>query len=98
MKINDFQLVFWLIVFAIFSARSPVFSHLTATISGLTTIRARNIQQELSDEFDGLQDVNNAVWQLIMSSNTACGLWLDVISTAFIGCVAFSFIVLLDGK
>lgn len=79
-----------------FSARSPVFSHLTATISGLPTIRARNIQQELADEFDGLQDVHSAVWQLAMSSNTACGLWLDVISTTFTACVTFSFIILYE--
>lgn len=81
-----------------FSGRSPVFSHLTATISGLATIRARNIQQELVDEFDGLQDIHSAVWQLATSSNTACGLWLDVVSTAFIACVTFSFIVLYESK
>lgn len=44
--------------------RSPVFSHLTATINGLATIRARNIQNILSNEFDRLQDAHSAVWQL----------------------------------
>lgn len=78
--------------------RSPVFSHLTATISGLSTIRARNIQQELSEEFDNLQDVHSAVWQLTISSNNACGLWLDTVSTGFIACVAFSFIVLYGSE
>lgn len=39
----------WFIIFLhclIFSSigRSPVFSHLTATVNGLATIRARNIQ------------------------------------------------------
>lgn len=29
-----------------------------------------------------------------MASNTALGLWMDMISTAFVACVAFSFIVL----
>lgn len=79
-------------------ARSPVFSHLTATISGLSTIRARDIQQELADEFDNLQDVHSGIWQLTMSASAALGLWLDVISTGFIACLTFSFIIFYGGK
>ncbi|XP_055326115.1 ATP-binding cassette sub-family C member 4-like, partial [Sitodiplosis mosellana] len=76
--------------------RSPVFSHLTATINGLATIRARNIQNKLANEFDHLQDVHSAVWQLAMTSNTACGLWMDCISTAFVASVTFSFIIFYE--
>lgn len=78
--------------------RSPVFSHLTATINGLATIRARNIQNKLSNEFDALQDVHSAVWQLAMTSNTACGLWMDCVSTAFVASVTFSFIILYESE
>lgn len=81
-----------------FVARSPVFSHLTATISGLSTIRARDIQLELSEEFDNLQDVHSGIWQLTMSASAALGLWLDVISTGFIACLTFSFIIFYGGK
>lgn len=80
------------------TGRSPVFSHLTATLSGLSTIRARNIQTELIHEFDSLQDVHSAVWQLAVSSNTACGLWMDCVSTSFVACVTFSFIILYESK
>lgn len=75
-----------------------MFSHLTATISGLSTIRARDIQQELSDEFDNLQDVHSAIWQLTMSASAALGLWLDMVSTAFIGCLTFSFVIFYNSK
>ncbi|XP_041788758.1 ATP-binding cassette subfamily C member 4 [Anopheles merus] len=74
--------------------RSPVFSHLSATLSGLSTIRASGVQEKIREEFDDLQNVHTAVWQLTMSSNAALGLWLDCISTAFVACVTFSFIVL----
>ncbi|XP_053671125.1 ATP-binding cassette sub-family C member 4-like [Anopheles nili] len=74
--------------------RSPVFSHLSATLTGLSTIRASSIQEKIREEFDDLQNVHSAVWQLTMASNAALGLWLDCISTAFVGCVTFSFIVL----
>uniref|UniRef100_A0A336LRH9 CSON001220 protein n=1 Tax=Culicoides sonorensis TaxID=179676 RepID=A0A336LRH9_CULSO len=78
--------------------RSPVFSHLSATLNGISTIRANQAQEKVATEFDGLQDVHSAVWQLTMCSNTALGLWLDCISTTFVACVAFSFIVLNNGN
>uniref|UniRef100_A0A182YM29 Uncharacterized protein n=1 Tax=Anopheles stephensi TaxID=30069 RepID=A0A182YM29_ANOST len=77
--------------------RSPVFSHISATLSGLSTIRASGVQEKIREEFDDLQNVHSAVWQLTMASNAALGLWLDCISTAFVACVTFSFIVLHQG-
>lgn len=74
--------------------RSPVFSHLSASLSGISTIRARGLQDVVAREFDNLQDVHSAVWQLTMSSNNALGLWLDCVSCCFLTTVAFSFIFL----
>lgn len=79
-------------------AKSPVFSHLTATLLGISTIRSRDLQSHLAKEFDTLQDVHSGTWQLAVSANTALGLWLDFVSTAFVACVTYSFIVLYDGK
>lgn len=80
------------------TGRSPVFSYLTSTINGLTTIRTRNIRQKLIDEFDDLQDVHSSVWQLAITSNAACGLWLDFVSSAFVASVTFSFISLFQSE
>ncbi|XP_037945079.1 multidrug resistance-associated protein 4 [Teleopsis dalmanni] len=74
--------------------RSPVFSHLSASLSGIATIRARELQDVVAREFDNLQDVHSAVWQLTMASNTALGLWLDCASCCFLTSVTFSFIML----
>ncbi|XP_058822715.1 ATP-binding cassette sub-family C member 4-like [Topomyia yanbarensis] len=78
--------------------RSPVFSHLSATLSGLSTVRANAAQQKITQEFDALQNVHSAVWQLTMCSNAALGLWLDCISTGFVACVTFSFILLHESE
>ncbi|XP_073824771.1 CF transmembrane conductance regulator [Musca autumnalis] len=74
--------------------RSPVFSHLSASLTGLATIRSRNLQDTVAKEFDQLQDVHSGVWQLTMASNTALGLWLDCVSCCFLTCVTFSFIII----
>ncbi|XP_049304937.1 ATP-binding cassette sub-family C member 4 isoform X3 [Bactrocera dorsalis] len=71
--------------------RSPVFSHLSASLSGIATIRARELQDIVIKEFDSLQDVHSAVWQLTMAANTALGLWLDCVSCCFLASVTFSF-------
>ncbi|KAH8336344.1 hypothetical protein KR059_002930 [Drosophila kikkawai] len=73
--------------------RSPVFSHLSASLSGLAIIRSRQLQEVVAKEFDLLQDVHSSVWQLTMAANTALGLWLDCVSCVFLTAVTFSFIV-----
>lgn len=56
------------------------------------------IAAKLASEFDSLQDVHSAVWQLAITSNTACGLWMDCVSTAFVASVTFSFIILYESE
>lgn len=80
------------------AARSPVFSHLSATLSGLSTIRSCGLQHRLAAEFDELQNVHSGVWQLATTANTALGLWLDCVSGLFVAFVTFSFIGLYGGK
>ncbi|EDW66850.1 ATP-binding cassette sub-family C member 4 [Drosophila virilis] len=73
--------------------RSPVFSHLSCSLTGLSIIRSRQLQDVVAKEFDLLQDVHSSVWQLTMAANTALGLWLDCVSCAFLTAVTFSFII-----
>uniref|UniRef100_A0A6B2EBG8 Putative multidrug resistance-associated protein/mitoxantrone resistance protein n=1 Tax=Phlebotomus kandelakii TaxID=1109342 RepID=A0A6B2EBG8_9DIPT len=74
--------------------RSPIFSYVSASLAGLSTIRSSRIQNRISGEFDSLQDVHSGVWQVTYSTNTALGLWLDCISIAFVAAVTFSFLAL----
>lgn len=42
--------------------RSPVFSHVSATMAGLNTVRACGAQEMLRDQFDDKQDAHTAAW------------------------------------
>lgn len=75
-----------------------MFSHLTATINGLTTIRTQNINQKLCHEFDELQDVHSAVSQLSSSSAEAYGIWMDLVSTVFLAFVTYGFIFFYESE
>ncbi|XP_078045915.1 putative multidrug resistance-associated protein lethal(2)03659 isoform X1 [Augochlora pura] len=74
--------------------RSPVFTHLNATLNGLTTIRAYCAQEILKKEFDKLQDVHTSTVYMYIVTSTAFGFSLDVFCLVFTSLVTFSFLFL----
>lgn len=48
------------------TAKSPVFSHISATFSGLSTIRAFRAQDLLQDEFEHHQDLNTGARYMLL--------------------------------
>ncbi|XP_008553008.1 ATP-binding cassette sub-family C member 4 isoform X2 [Microplitis demolitor] len=77
-------------------AKSPVFSHVSTTLNGLTTIRSRgkDIELMLCKEFDQYQDIHTGAWYLTIVTGSAFGLILDLISCVFVMCVCFSLILM----
>lgn len=73
--------------------RSPVFTHLNATLQGLTTIRACGAQGILKEEFDKHQDLHSSAWFMYISSSSAFGFALDVLCFIFTALVTFSFLI-----
>jgi ATP-binding cassette subfamily C (CFTR/MRP) protein 4 len=72
--------------------RSPVFTHLNASIQGLSTIRAFRAQQLLETQFDGHQDLHSSAWYMFISTSRAFGFWLDIICFFYIALVTLSFL------
>jgi ABC-type multidrug transport system fused ATPase/permease subunit len=74
--------------------KSPVFTHLTATLQGLTTIRAYGAQNILCKEFDKHQDLHSSAWYMFITTSQAFGFCLDIMCLIFIGFVTFSFLLI----
>ncbi|XP_068966386.1 ATP-binding cassette sub-family C member 4-like isoform X1 [Bombus flavifrons] len=74
--------------------RSPVFTHLNATLNGLSTIRAYCAQDILKKEFDKLQDVHTSAVYMYIVASTGFGFSLDVFCFVFTSLVIFSFLLL----
>ena len=74
--------------------RSPVFTHLNATLNGLTTIRAYGAQNILKKEFDKLQDVHTSTVYMYVVSSSGFGFSLDIFCFVFTSLVTFSFLLL----
>lgn len=78
-------------------ARSPVFTHLAASLGGLSTIRAFGAQKILIEEFDGHQDIHSACWYLFITTSSAFGLSLDIMALIFVGVITFTFLIAGQG-
>ncbi|XP_045510491.1 probable multidrug resistance-associated protein lethal(2)03659 isoform X2 [Colias croceus] len=76
--------------------RSPVFSHVNATVLGLPTIRAFGAEMLLAQEFDRHQDLHSSAWYLFITCSRAFGYFLDLICLLFIICVTFSCLMKTD--
>ncbi|ENN78464.1 hypothetical protein YQE_05102, partial [Dendroctonus ponderosae] len=74
--------------------RSPVYSHLTASLQGLTTIRAFGAQAILNNEFDHYQNAHSSAYFMFLAANRSFGFWLDMYCVIFVALVTFSFLFL----
>ncbi|XP_052125650.1 ATP-binding cassette sub-family C member 4 [Frankliniella occidentalis] len=74
--------------------RSPVFTHLNATIQGLSTIRAFNAEDLVKVEFDNHQNLHSAAWYMGVMTSMSFGTALDLLSLSFSIVVIFSFLLL----
>lgn len=73
--------------------RSPIFSHLNASLQGLSTIRAFRAQGILCREFNSHMDVNTSAWFIYITTTRAFALWLDFVCVIYIAVVTLSFVV-----
>uniref|UniRef100_A0A6P7GCD8 Multidrug resistance-associated protein 4-like n=1 Tax=Diabrotica virgifera virgifera TaxID=50390 RepID=A0A6P7GCD8_DIAVI len=77
-------------------SKAPVFSHISASLFGITTIRASNAEKMVTTEFDILQDQHSSTWFLFLVSGRVFGFYLDVICCIFLAIVTIQFLLFRD--
>ncbi|KAF2894913.1 hypothetical protein ILUMI_11262 [Ignelater luminosus] len=73
--------------------RSPIYSHMTASVQGLSTIRASLAQNTLAKEFDDHQDLHSSAWFLYIASNKAFAFYLEGLCAIIVLSVVLSLIL-----
>uniref|UniRef100_A0A8C3W6N7 Multidrug resistance-associated protein 4 n=1 Tax=Catagonus wagneri TaxID=51154 RepID=A0A8C3W6N7_9CETA len=76
------------------TTRSPVFSHLSASLQGLWTIRAFKAEQRFQELFDAHQDLHSEAWFLFLTTSRWFAVRLDAICAMFVIVVAFGSLIL----
>ncbi|KAM3608366.1 uncharacterized protein V6R79_023940 [Siganus canaliculatus] len=79
------------------TTRSPVFSHLSSSLQGLSTIRAFKAQQRFQHMFDEFQDHHSEAWFLFLTTSRWFAVRLDAICSVFVTITAFGCLYLRDG-
>ncbi|XP_026726081.1 multidrug resistance-associated protein 4 [Trichoplusia ni] len=79
------------------TTRSPVFSHMSATLNGISTIRSAGAEKRLIQEFDRFQDIHTSTWSSYLASGVTLGFWLDFICVIYLTIVIVAFLV-IDSK
>lgn len=67
---------------------------MSASLNGLSTIRAFQAQEILVKEFDSLQDLNSSAFYMFLTTSRAFGFYLDVFSVIYIAIVTLSFFLM----
>ena len=80
------------------TARSPLFSHITATLQGLTTIKACGRQDASMEYFHAYQDEQSKGWCGYICASRWLGLRIDLVSSVFIAAVVFMAIPLASSE
>lgn len=75
-----------------------MFSHLSSSLYGLTSIRAFRAEEEFCRQFDEHQDMHTSSWFLFICTTRWFAIWLDWLSVIYIAIVTFSFMLFLNGK
>ncbi|KAL6254636.1 hypothetical protein P5V15_013943 [Pogonomyrmex californicus] len=75
--------------------KSPLFSHVNATLNGLPTVRSSGagIEKMMQKKFDMLQDRHTGTWFLVLTCGTAFGIFMDLIMCLFVACLCFLLVL-----
>lgn len=88
----------YIFVNIIFAARSPVYTHISAALQGITTVRAFKMEKVLIKEFDNLQNANSSMYYLQLATVESVGFWIDAINIVFLTAVLWALYFYNFGK
>ncbi|XP_058801185.1 ATP-binding cassette sub-family C member 4-like isoform X2 [Phymastichus coffea] len=78
--------------------KSPVFSHVNSSFTGILTIRACKAQSMVCKQFDAHQDNHTAAAATLQYALVAYNLYLDLVIHGFIAFITYSFVIFKDSE
>ncbi|TKR82120.1 hypothetical protein L596_015893 [Steinernema carpocapsae] len=79
------------------TSRSPLYSHISAVMHGLVTVRAFNNQEKVLEDYHRHQNINVAAFYATLTTSRWFAAGIDWLAAAFVTCVAFFLIAFSNG-
>ena len=80
------------------SARSPLYSHISTAIQGLSSIRAYHKEKGILNKFHCYQNEHTKAWYMKIVVSRWFGMRIDLIGSSFLAMIAFLSIPLADSE
>ena len=77
-------------------ARSPIFTQLYSSLTGLTTLRVDHCQNYFQKDFDQYQDVHSSAWFLFFSSARWLSVRMDMIIVIYTAGVTYACVAMRE--
>ncbi|CAH0557932.1 unnamed protein product [Brassicogethes aeneus] len=74
--------------------KSPIFTHINYSLTGLTTIRANKSEEKLIEQFDIHQDTHTSVSHLLLACTHAYTIWIDCLCVFLNIALPYAFILI----
>jgi len=78
------------------TTRSPVFTHLSSSLIGLTTLRAHKAETIFQGIFDSSQDIHSSAWYMFLATTRWFGILLNWICVIYVAGVTDACVALRD--
>ena len=75
-----------------------MYSHLSASLAGLQTIRAYQVQDKFVSEYNQHQDLHNEAWFLFLATSRWLAVYLDWLCVGFVTSVAMCSVLAADSE
>ena len=96
--LGKYRTILELMLFNSYTARSPIYSHISSTIQGLSTIRAYREQIGFLNNLHFYQNEHTKGWYTKVATNRWFGIRLDMFGAVFITFLVLTSIPLSDGN
>src|SRR5699024_10025929 len=92
-KLSKF-VVLKLFELSLFLGVSPILAHISATIEGLSTVKALNVQNFLQLDFDNYQNHRSSLYYLLICVRFGFGFWADFVCALYSAFIVVSLLLL----
>lgn len=92
--LNRYKLYVNLTLRFLISARTPLYTHISSTLTGISTIRSFGLQEKINKEFHRCLNYQSEAWILLTTASRWFAQRLDLIVLMYVACAAFAPIVI----